>query len=279
MNKKTYSKAKIKQLAEENIRFFTSDIKRLLVIENMNFDLILACGNTGIYLAELTKWIFNELKIKHPLVLKLPIQRFCKSEAQKWPDSKMEAKRLRYQINPAKNFPLVIFDNSVLLPELKKQIFGQKKYKNILFVDDEIHSTLTIRLALDLLQKSGHLSNQPNVTIVAENHNLIWPYHNPDVFLHFLPFGIHKQLNNLISNAVSSDFIGSVLQYLPEDFNKKSVVNLLLDLPVKVFNGKKPNFTKQFNLKLRKEMTEYDVQKKEHKKYLMKLIHEGLAQK
>lgn len=278
------SHTSLKNLGEENIKDFASTIQRLFLVEQSKFDLVIACGNTGLYIAELMKITLRQIGKKTPPLISIPLQRFKNKKAQKKFDSASirGLKHLLKQLDPVRSLPEIVFDNSLLLPELLPKVRKLKKCKNILFVDDEIHGSLTVRLALDLLYQTGKVAKLPHITIVAENHNLLWPYHNPKMFLHFLPYGIKKgtgsRYNNIISHAIHTQAARALKRLFREKLDRKNYVSILLGLPIKVFDGQQPRFSHEYNQRVKERIQDFRQLSRQHREYLEVLVQKGLQE-
>ncbi len=60
------------ELAKTRIRLFSAMLYRLLIEEERKYDLIIAPGNSGAYMAKLAKWVYDYLEIKALKTVFLP---------------------------------------------------------------------------------------------------------------------------------------------------------------------------------------------------------------
>lgn len=183
----------LKYLSEIRIKYFAAVITRLLITEQINFDVVLGGGNSGLYMLKLTELVYDALGLPRPRFVCLPVVRNKRD-----PETKVESP----------------FDNSVLLPEAKRQLEGIKEIKNILFVDDEIMAGTTSRSSIELVLKAvyGDLTNvHTNCAVVAEHHFFEWHHNTPYLSLRFFSNAkVIPGINNMISRIVPEDFANRV---------------------------------------------------------------------
>ena len=268
----------LKQLGEDNVRRFAATIARLFCVERAQFDATIACGNTGVYMAELARMTLVHLGKDAPTVLRMPIRRFKNAEAKRKFDSSNSStlKHRSRQADPVRSLPEIVFDNAVLLPGLRDEFAAVPTCRRFLFVDDEIHSSLTVRSALDVLQRLQKVAEYPSVTIVAENHNLLWPYHDEKMFLHFLPFRLGSGAVNLVARAVSDDAASACAALSDDGVEFKQYGNLLLRLPLKDDHGAAPRFTTEFVKLAERRIPGFALLCAQHRRYIDGLIREGI---
>ena len=131
-----------KELAQSRIKMFAAAVTRQLVDEKEVFDLIVAAGNSGLFMMQIVKRVYQSLGIKLPHTITLPIYRF------KTVDEKQ-----------------IINDNSNLKEYVKAQTNNISSQRlNILFVDDEIMTGLTVKASLELI-----LDTLPELVVLISN--------------------------------------------------------------------------------------------------------------
>lgn len=181
-------KSQRKELARSRIKMFAAAVFRQLIDERQEFDLIIASGNSGLFMEVITKMVYDSLKIKLPQIIKLPIFRFQEINGKKVPD-----------------------DNLSLLPELSGKLNELSLSPNILFIDDEIMTGLTVKTFLQLLQKEKTDFEQVKCTIIAENHFFEWHYLMPNASIRFFSFArLIQGLNGNISFFIPEDLYSKI---------------------------------------------------------------------
>ena len=62
---------KLNDLAEANFKRCVAVLRRLIVEERTSFDLLMACGNTGLVLSRYTQMVYHHLNLTPPPLLKI----------------------------------------------------------------------------------------------------------------------------------------------------------------------------------------------------------------
>lgn len=225
------------------------------------YDAILACGNTGLFMAEVLRLYFGEMGWQYPEVVALPILRFEDHEKHKLYEEQLdEMLRASVQVDPVKAHPEIFFDNRVLLPWVKEKYGNMKELKRILFVDDEILTGFTVRTGLHILQEIGIASEDLHVTIVAENHGFRWYESNCDMLMTFAPYGVVEPTlgYNIITSLFSESQMRQLHACISCEMKDQSLVNAVLGLPVKGFDGKVPFWNEEPAKELTKHCAGYE---------------------
>lgn len=224
------SKEYIKPLAYINLNRLGATLFHLLVEKRQKFDLLLGAGNSGVVLAHITELFYELINQSPPLRLNIPIQRY-----KKLPEIKEN-----------------LFDNSILLSDLRKQLSGfhpelDSKLK-VLFVDDEIWRGQCSYFASQLILQAISDFKILNLNIVAEDHGYHIPKTNPQLHISFYSFAkLKKGLNN-ITLYCAIDYEKTIRQALKDQsIGDHNFINILLNEPIKTFNGIGPVFTFQYH--------------------------------
>ncbi|CAN5217448.1 hypothetical protein BH09PAT2_BH09PAT2_05890 [soil metagenome] len=239
---------------EHNFKQFINIIKRLFVDENKKYDLVIGMGNTGLVMLKLNELILNELKIKMPPTLTLPLLRFSDNNEKE------------------------LFNNDIFLEEVKKQIEGIEKIQNILFVDDEIYRGISLKTALGLLMKvkgTDHLQ----VTVVAEDQGFQWHNDIQNVDIEFCPFAHEVEgHNNVIFYMIPSEYDKPIKDAFPEDILKwHTRINILLGLPIKIMIDGKPEYTFKFNQEAEEKVANFRQLQVDFLTHLKDLIRKSIV--
>jgi len=242
-----------------------------------SFEVMLANGNTGVLGCYITSLFLQSKNIKVPQTIQLPIQRFVSQEARHWYDQNIEeGSKNSIQAFHTKKRPDIFYDNSSLLPLVREQYSHLRDLKEVLVVDDEIFTSLTTRMALELLQHAGVFSSDYiHATILAENHGFRWPSPYSTYFVTFLPLGINRKMNNVLSYSVDQQIENLFLKHLPEDFQRKNIANFLLDLPIKTFVNDVPGFTQEYGIMIKQAVHNFADLKKNYIELLLTHINTG----
>ncbi len=212
--------------AEQRFRQFVLTIQSLVLAQNIQFDLLVAGGNTGLVMADLTRRIYARLGLGAPRELLLPIYRYDPG----------------FRDDPAHRF-----DNSCLWPEVEQAMRGCRALRNVLFVDDEIGLGITALTLLDFVQRWRReqlAADGFDYYVVAEDQGFEPRGGPPGVEVHFAPYaGEIDGWNNVIANIVPPKYTQPLEQVFPEatlPFHQR--LNLLLNLPIKELVDGKPRY-------------------------------------
>lgn len=200
------------QLSVRNLKRFIAVLYYLIVEKQIKFDLIIGAGDSGIALAKVIEIFYQLNDLKPPQILNMPITRF--------------------------NYGFTLYDNSILIPEVKEELKSLKQIKNVLFVDDEIANGTTLSAALKVLVVSiekKKISNPLKVYLVAEDQNFKTENFMDGIDIEMHPFA--KEIKGLLT-VIRYITPWSIQLKIREHFNddqigSKSLINLLLDVPIK----------------------------------------------
>lgn len=259
-------------LALRNFKRFIALLYYLIAEKKFNFDLIVGGGDSGVSLVKVAEMVYQQLGLRPPLALYLPIVRW-------------DPKWLEY-----KGQPTELFDNSILIPQINDQINELEKLENILFVDDEIANGYTAKATFKIVKGAidkDKISKNLNLTIVSENQGF-----NPDGFIdgvetEFYYFSVDNidGINNILSYVIPWSIEKQVRDIFSDDqISSKAFMNSLLDLPSKEFERfdeyikEKPEFTNRQLDKLRKEIPNFPNLQVDFTKSVIKWINEALEE-
>lgn len=261
----------LQPLALRHFKRFVAVLYHLIVVKNQKFDLIIGAGDSGIWLAKIVEMFYQKLGLKLPIILTLPIVRY------KFTYIKYDGQ------------PLDLFNNSVLIPEAKRQLKKLEKLENILYVDDEIANGTTSREAIKIVLKTirkDKIARNINLIIVAEDQDF-----NPNNFLDGItvtiyPFakevpGIHGVINYIVSPEIEKEI---KTHFNEQEAGSKVRINMLLDLPSKDKELKekmfipKPIFIYDSNKKAKQEIPNFSQLQTEFKENLNKWIDEAITE-
>ena len=221
-------------LGDNALNVFKSFIHTLQQeLNNKEFDVILAAGDSGAVMVEFTKIIYKVLNKDLPKVVLLPVYRYS---------------------NAIKD--IVLLQEDTLEQEAAKQLNGAKANK-ILFVDDEIGSGDTLTLSLkSVLSASG--GQNVNCTVLAESDTFSGRVDIPTVKVDFQQFSTHKGIYNAIFWFIPSEYEEPVQKTLsrlyPDTDSSKLPMNVLLGAPTKQIVDGKPAWSNEVEAKVKAEL-------------------------
>lgn len=241
-------------------------VYQLIAQNKENFDLIIAPGNSGIMMGKITEMTYEYLGIKSPPILKMPI--YLRDRT---------GKRIK-------------FDNSVLIPQIKKQLKNVKNLNKILFVDDEINQNdpKTARVVLNLIKGSvsEKLANKVSVFIVAEGR---WKgiLRNIDISgfkIKFMPFEIAdkkewKGIFNFVSYEIPWKIQEQIRKYYSDKIiGSKEMFCILFGEPIKLFNNGKPTLSHKWEPILKRKVGNFSKLQGSFKIHIKTLIKETIEE-
>ena len=249
------------ELARSNFRKYVLTLHRLLKGDDVQFDLIVAAGDSGIAMAEIAAMVYENLGIARPPTLRLPVYRHS-DEAE-----------------------TIAYDNSVLIPEAEVALKDVEFVENILFVDDEIGSGITAFASLDITLNSltaRQRAQNVTFTIVAEDHGFRQQQARENVDPRFYPYahettGVWSAISCIIPADLEDPLFS--LHHDHEGSSSKFRMNLLLDLPVKEFVGTRPEFTYRYSQLAEERVTNLPQLRQSFQRYLCGLIADHLGEK
>ncbi len=248
--------------AQRRTKRFVKKIKSL--IQKNDFDIILAAGNSGIMMTKITELTYELLKIRLPPIVKIPIY---------LRDS--QGKRIK-------------FDNSVLAPDVQKQIKNIKKIGKILFADDELDEKdpKTIRESIKLIKKTGKakISDKLTVFVVAEGQKgTLARVKSLDCKIKYFPFAKQtkewKGVTNFVSYSIQWCIQKEVRKFYSDE--KLSATEMFCSLfgePIREkgkLKGGKPYFSYKWLFLLKRKVKNFKHLQKTFKSHIRTLIKEA----
>lgn len=245
---------KRKELALSRIRMFAAALCRQLIEKKEKFDLLVAAGNSGLFMNEITKLTYEHLNLDLPQSICFPLLRFSDSDNT------------------------VIYDNTVLKHLIKGKISNIPINPNILFIDDEIMRGLTIKASLDLILNERPDLNSLRTVIIAENHFFEWHYNIPKVSINFFPYSrLIQGLNGNIGQFIPDDLFSEMKSQLPEIRSYNHAMSIIFGGALKRKNEKGISFF-DFNVEsdLKKNIPDYYKKKTSLHVHLNNLVLESI---
>lgn len=191
-------KSRWKEIANSRIELFAASIFRQLNEYGNEFDLITSAGNSGLFMVEITKLVYNTLGISMPQTLILPIYRF-KNDGT-----------LNSNVHLVKNIR-----SSLTRIDIKK----------VLFVDDEIMRGTSVKIISDLLDEVGVTDKK--ITIVAENQFFEWHHRINGNINYFAYSRLLAGFNNNIAHFVDTSVYERLKEGLSvENYNEAMAILL-----------------------------------------------------
>jgi len=239
------------KLAHNSLNKFVATVYK--AINDNEYDLILAGGDSGNIMAWITEVIYQELRLAVPKKITLPTYRHS-DEAE-----------------------TIIFDNRILKSQINKSVID-KKLTNVLFVDDEVGEGNTIRGFLSALAEVT--TDRPVVTFIAENED----FEPQSVPGWKIDFRIPQPKVDKVWNAISYilpyvDFViptKNVLEPVMSELNDKQVMTTLLNLPLKEWDNGHPRFTWKYINLCNKKISNFKDLQAGVQKYMREQISEQI---
>jgi hypothetical protein len=186
---------KRRELAKSRIKMFVAALCRQLLDEGEKFDLIVAAGNSGLYMSTITKTVYEALGKELPKVITLPIVRYT----------------------PLPDGQLDLFDNSSLKSTLSGKLTDIPSRANVLFVDDEIMSALTLKVAMELVLGELPELEALRCVVIAENHFFEWHYPIPKVQINYFAYSrLIQGLNGNIGYFIPEELYSKIAAEIPD---------------------------------------------------------------
>lgn len=248
-------KSRRRSLAKSRIKLFVAAVCRQLLELNKSFDLVMGSGNSGIFMTKIAEIVYEKLNIDAPAILNLPIYRF-------------------------KNDSEAPYDNSFLLPIVENELLNARVINNILFVDDEIMQGITAKECFNLIILANKHLNHLNATIIAENHFFEWHWDMTKISINFFAYApLIQGLNGNIAYFIPEDFYKkiSLVQTDVISFNHAMAIIIGGALKRKNADGKS-YFDSTVEIVLKKQIHDYETQKKMLMSELDKVVDEGIGQ-
>lgn len=243
-------------IGQERLVAFCESIKKLIINEALSCDCIIAAGNSGLFMANLTLMIYDVLKIARPPMLLMPFFRYLPG----------------HRDDPAYLFKADAYQEDVKTFLSCHDLQG----KNILFVDDEIGAGITALGIYGLLKNNV---SDFKYYIVAEDQGFIVPKDKTDIV--FRPYA--KEIagyNNLIFCFMPAELEDPIVAILGDDavFPFHHRANLLLNIPLKSFNNGRPIFTRKWHEQVAKALPDFESLQKQFREYLTTEVEKILVE-
>lgn len=238
-----YSSKRYK-LAKSRIKMFAASLARQLLENQEKFDAILSSGNSGLFMAEIAKLVYQKLAIDCPKIITLPIFRF------------EENKDL----------------------EIGHQLDNLSTKPNILFIDDEIMSGLTVKKVLELILAKKTKLQTLRCVILAENHFFEWHYNLPKVSVNFFAYSrLIQGLNGNIAHFVPEKLYQKISSTIEGVTSYNHAMAIVLGGALKSKNAEdRPFFNIEVDQICVEKIDGYSKQKKLLIKELEELVAESL---
>lgn len=262
---KNYWGESLRPLALRNFKRFVATIYKLIKGDNIRFDLIIGSGDSGISMTKLTGLVYKAVELNPPPVINIPLLRYSKPKIY-WSEN-----------------PEDFFDNSVLIPEIKKQLEDIVYLGNVLFVDDEIGVGMTARTIfkyiLDIVEPNKRVS-KVNFVIVAESFGDYFEFNDERANIIFKPFSVGiNDVYSVISYIVPWEIEKQINEYFTEkELGSKEILNILLGLPTKELVNGKPEFSFKKNKLAEERMPNLEDLKQQFGDLLTQWLRESIAE-
>lgn len=219
-------KGKRHAIAADRLERFSAMIYKQTRDRNEKFDLIIAPGNSGLFMAEITAMVYTHLDMRLPEVHVIPI----------------------YRDGTDNSYEIKVKANEV---------------KNVLFVDDEIMTGTSLKhCILSLIPQA----NSSHIDFVVVTENMFFEWHNriPGISVYFYPYAktVHGLTNNISFLLNDKDF-KKISKIVPVIAEKKQVMALLLSGKVKdKDNDGNWYFDETVETKVSRRLEEYPMMKR-----------------
>jgi hypothetical protein len=255
--------------AQRRTKLFVATVYHLIAHKGLSADLIVAPGNSGAIMARLTAMTYEAIGECVPRVLRIPV----------YLRDRESGKRIE-------------FDNSVLLPEVRRQVGDMGLIRTVLHVDDEMHEDdpRTLKCTLDLLASAlpaGALAVKSTVHVVAElsekpvpESRALKTYKGWQIRFH--PHARETAewpgIQNFVSKGIPYEIRQPLIDLYPEELWNKEAFCVLLGEPIRAFSdGGKPVLSHAWEARLREELKGFDALQKAFTSHLRTLIAEAIG--
>ncbi len=246
-----------KELAESRIKRFVFALCRQLFEFDESFDLIMGGGNSGLFMTEITKIVFEKTNLNLPKVITIPIVRYK-------PGTENNSKEL--------------FDNSSLLTLAKEKLEDTKAPKNILFVDDEVMTGTSLRDSLHIIEQI-YPNQRFDVTLIAEHHFFEWHYKLSNFSVRFFAYALLiRGLNGNIGYIVNESIFEQIQKIIPEANTSYKALTILLGGGLKNAEEGKPFYDTTVVTKLIEAGFEFEKEKLRVVGEIEQLITEAIVE-
>lgn len=249
--------------ATHHVKALAAMIYHLVVEENLEFDLIIGSGNTGILCAKFTELVYQKLAKPCPSVLQVPVLRYRGEE-------KLEN----------------LFDNSILYSDVESFLrsTGIQKLEKVLFVDDEIYSGHAVKACMKLLvqyKKEHALQEEATCYIVAEDQGMSSDFSIPSIKTKFYPFATGVDgTSNVITYFLPYELENPIKQALEGQISEHVIINVLLGLPIrkKITDTIKPEFSYKWLEMAEEKLANFSELQEKASAIVNLLINQGIKE-
>ena len=221
----------------------------LLVERGEKFDLLMAGGNSGVFVAKVVEMIYERLGINCPPQTVLPVVRPSNEDG-------------------------ICCDMELVESQLKQ--LGDVNVKKVLFVDDEIMRGQTAKACLDILkryQDKRQSNTNLQCTIVAENHFFVWTYELEGVSVRFLPFAMVLQgYNGNFGYLIEKELLTELEPQIGSPIDRNKVLALLGGGKIKTVRDKVSTYDSLIEELINRKVPSYVSKKKQFIEKLDSLI-------
>lgn len=251
----------LEKLAQEYFRRYIATLHELIIKKNINIDLLVVGGNTGLVMGRWTQIFFDIKGINRPKLIHFTTQRYIPNKEETDEN---------------------LFDNSILKLSAYNQLYDNKtnSVKNILFVDDEIGLGKTAEACLKALHESNVLENNANFYIIAEDQGYNVNNKIKDVSIKFYPFATEIEgLNNIITYIIPNKIDQQIKKvFKEEEISSCGRIQLLMGLPSRNKNIFMDGFDYKNNQEAEGKINNMDILRKEFKDYIENLVKSTLVE-
>jgi len=244
---------KLEEKGLYNLSEFVKSIKRLVIDESIDFDLIIGAGDSGASMVKIAEIVFQELHLSVPKTLLIPFFRFSQKDVARGE----------------------IFNSiDVYVSEATKVISGFSQIRNILFVDDEIGQGRTVDGVIKVLEKVIPDAGNINFYILAEDHGFNSDSIKSEIAIHFVPFSLfQKRINNAISYIIPYEIEKKITdRFTDREIGSKVRMNSLFELPSKELKDNTPFWSYEILGKIKKEIPNYYKLQLDFENYIHSII-------
>ena len=267
--KRAPSSIALTEEAQKRTKQFVAEVCHLITREGISADLIVAPGNSGVMMARLTAMTYEAIGESVPRVLRIPVYLRDRESGKK-----------------------IEFDNSVLLPDLRKQISDIGRVRTVLHVDDETkeEDPRTLKCCLDLLASAfpaGARGAEATVHVVAElagepvpESRVLRAYQGWQVRFHPHARGTDEWggVCNFVSKGIPYEIRKPFIDLYPALWNKE-VFCILLGEPIRDFSDSGiPVLSHAWDARLRAELKGFDALQEAFTTHLRALISEAIGE-
>ncbi|QQS38425.1 phosphoribosyltransferase [Candidatus Woesebacteria bacterium] len=241
----------------DNFHNYVKLLKRLIVNQNIHFDLIVGAGDSGMSMSKIAELVYIELGLVIPKLLTIPYYRFTKKNVSSGNE----------YLNP-----------NTYLSKVINTIQGISSIKHVLFVDDEIGQGNTVFGTIKILEKVLPDTKYVDLYILAEDHGFDPKVLKTEIKIFFKPFSnSQKDIYNAISYIIPYEIEKYITEkYSDETIGSKVRMNSLFGLPSKEMVKSVPVWSYSIYNKLQKEIPNFSHLRIDFEKYIISLIRKAV---